>query len=42
LKDPVPIITTYITAWANRQGVVSFREDIYQFDKEGRVALLDE
>jgi len=32
LKSPVPIITTYITAWANRQGVVSFREDIYQFD----------
>lgn len=42
LKDPVPIITTYITAWANRQGIVSFREDIYQFDKQGRVALLDE
>jgi len=40
LKKPVPIITTYITAWANRQGVVSFREDIYQFDKQGRVALL--
>ncbi len=40
LKSPVPIITTYITAWANRQGVVSFREDIYQFDKQGRVALL--
>jgi len=40
LKQPVPIITTYITAWANRQGVVSFREDIYQFDKQGRVALL--
>ncbi|WP_299347379.1 L,D-transpeptidase family protein [uncultured Maritalea sp.] len=42
LKSPVPIITTYITAWANRQGVVSFREDIYQFDKQGRVALLDD
>lgn len=42
LKSPVPIITTYITAWANRDGVVSFREDIYQFDKQGRVALLDD
>jgi len=40
LKKPVPIITTYITAWANRQGVVSFREDIYQFDKDGRIAEL--
>ena len=42
LKSPVPIITTYITAWANRQGVVSFREDIYQFDKQGRVALIED
>ncbi|MGJ8528802.1 L,D-transpeptidase family protein [Maritalea sp.] len=39
IKNPVPIITTYITAWANREGVVSFREDIYQYDAQGRVAL---
>lgn len=37
LKKPVPIHTTYISAWANRQGVVSFRDDVYQFDKAGRV-----
>lgn len=37
LEKPVPIHTTYITAWANRQGTVSFREDVYQFDAEGRV-----
>src|SRR5215217_4824365 len=33
----VPIHTTYITAWANRQGTVSFRDDVYKFDEQGRV-----
>lgn len=37
LEKPVPIITTYITAWANRDGVVSFRNDIYGYDDAGRV-----
>ncbi|AVX04800.1 L,D-transpeptidase family protein [Maritalea myrionectae] len=37
LEKPVPIITTYITAWANRDGVVSFRNDIYGYDEAGRV-----
>ncbi len=37
LENPVPIITTYITAWANRDGVVSFRNDIYGYDEAGRV-----
>jgi len=39
VKDPVPIHTTYITAWANRGGAVSFRDDIYEFDAAGRVAF---
>ncbi|WP_158625961.1 L,D-transpeptidase family protein [Arsenicitalea aurantiaca] len=39
VKAPVPIHTTYITAWANRQGTVSFRDDVYQFDAEGRVTF---
>lgn len=39
LKVQVPIHTTYITAWANRQGTVSFRDDVYQFDAQGRVAF---
>lgn len=42
VKKPVPIITTYITAWANREGVVSFREDIYQYDAQGRIALAND
>jgi L,D-transpeptidase YcbB len=37
VKNPVPIHTTYITAWANRQGTVSFRDDVYQFDAAGKV-----
>jgi L,D-transpeptidase YcbB len=36
INAPVPLHTTYITAWANRQGTVSFRDDVYQFDAQGR------
>lgn len=39
VKSPVPIHTTYITAWANRQGTVSFRDDVYQFDAAGKVTF---
>jgi murein L,D-transpeptidase YcbB/YkuD len=35
LDTQIPIHTTYITAWANRQGTVSFRDDVYQFDAQG-------
>ena len=38
-KARVPIHTTYITAWANRQGTVSFRDDVYNFDAEGKVTF---
>lgn len=39
LKVQVPIHTTYITAWANRQGSVSFRDDVYNFDAQGTVVF---
>lgn len=39
LDVQVPIHTTYITAWANRQGTVSFRDDVYAFDAQGIVAF---
>jgi murein L,D-transpeptidase YcbB/YkuD len=39
LEVQVPIHTTYITAWANRQGTVSFRDDVYQFDANGVVTF---
>lgn len=38
-KARVPLLTTYITAWANRQGTVSFRDDVYQFDAQGKVSF---
>jgi murein L,D-transpeptidase YcbB/YkuD len=37
LKTPTPIHTTYISAWANKNGIVSFRDDVYQFDAQGLV-----
>ena len=39
LKVQVPIHTTYITAWANRQGTVSFRDDVYQYDAQGKTTF---
>ena len=39
LNHQVPIHTTYITAWANRQGSVSFRDDVYQYDANGTVTF---
>lgn len=39
LKQPTPIHTTYVTAWANRSGIVSFRDDVYQFDAKGLVDM---
>jgi len=38
-KARVPLLTTYITAWANRQGTVSFRDDVYKFDEQGKVSF---
>ena len=38
-KARVPLHTTYITAWANKQGIVSFRDDVYQFDAQGKVTF---
>ena len=41
LQVQVPIHTTYITAWANRQGTVSFRDDVYAFDAAGTTTFTD-
>ncbi len=35
LKTPVPVYTNYITAWATREGVIHFRDDIYNKDGVG-------
>lgn len=39
LAPATPIHTTYITAWANKQGTVSFRDDVYEFDAAGKVTF---
>lgn len=33
LKAPIPVHVTYLTAWANKDGPVHFRDDIYGRDK---------
>lgn len=38
LKRAVPIYMTYVTAWATRDGVVNFRDDIYNRDGAGPIA----
>ncbi|MCE1236952.1 MAG: L,D-transpeptidase family protein [Hyphomicrobiales bacterium] len=35
LKTPVPVYTNYITAWATAEGIVHFRDDIYNKDGVG-------
>ncbi len=39
VASPVELHFTYISAWANRQGTVSFRDDVYEFDMAGRVSF---
>ena len=39
LNFQMPLHTTYVTAWANRQGTVSFRDDIYEYDAAGKVTF---
>ena len=34
LKNPVPVFITYYTAWVDENGVLNFREDIYQHDQQ--------
>ena len=38
LKKPVPVYWVYITAWATPDGVVQFRDDIYNRDGLGQYA----
>lgn len=34
LKNPVPVIITYYTAWVDNNGQLNFRDDIYDHDKK--------
>ena len=33
VKQPVPVIITYFTAWVDEKGAINFREDVYGHDK---------
>ena len=39
LKAPVPVYFVYITAWSTPDGLVNFRDDIYQRDVSDAVAM---
>tara|TARA_B100000749_G_scaffold259812_1_gene230833 strand:+ start:3465 stop:4727 length:1263 start_codon:yes stop_codon:yes gene_type:complete len=39
LVDPVPVYFVYITAWASEDGVVQFRDDIYERDGVDELAM---
>ncbi len=41
LKTPVPVYTNYITAWATTEGVIHFRDDIYNKDGVGMLIAQD-
>ena len=33
IKDPIPVVVTYHTAWVDDDGKLNFREDIYGHDE---------
>tara|TARA_R110002020_G_scaffold18931_39_gene65603 strand:+ start:2767 stop:3993 length:1227 start_codon:yes stop_codon:yes gene_type:complete len=39
LSEPVPVYFTYFTAWASEDGVVQFRDDVYERDGVEELAL---
>jgi murein L,D-transpeptidase YcbB/YkuD len=34
VKDPIPVLITYYTAWVNDDGKLNFRQDIYGHDED--------
>lgn len=40
IKKPVSVHWVYITAWADAEGIVQFRDDVYNLDGVGQVATL--
>ena len=34
LKQPVPVVITYFTAWVDRDGLLNFRNDVYGHDQK--------
>ena len=38
LMAPVPVSIIYLTAWVDHEGVLNFRDDIYELDNSMLVA----
>jgi murein L,D-transpeptidase YcbB/YkuD len=34
IKDPIPVLIEYYTAWVNEDGALNFRKDIYGHDRK--------
>jgi murein L,D-transpeptidase YcbB/YkuD len=39
VKDPIPVVVTYYTAWVDENGQLNFREDIYGHDEHLRTKM---
>lgn len=39
VSKPVPVIITYFTAWADENGLLNFRDDVYEKDKEVSIKM---
>ncbi|MHA4845261.1 L,D-transpeptidase family protein [Flavitalea antarctica] len=42
VKEPVAVMIAYNTCWVNQDGQISFREDIYNYDKKMSRKLFDQ
>lgn len=38
MSDPVPVYTVYWRSWVDKDGQLQFRDDIYQFDDDAKMA----
>ena len=41
IKEPIPVIITYFTAWVSNDGLLNFRDDIYGHDKRLKLHLFE-
>lgn len=42
IKDPIPVLINYYTAWVDENGVLQFRKDIYGHDKKTAEKLFND
>jgi murein L,D-transpeptidase YcbB/YkuD len=39
VKDPIPVLITYYTAWVDENGQLNFRDDIYGHDSDVAIKM---